>query len=316
MTIASTQNPHDKVQNICHPSASEATRRRANAANECLDWVRKEKRYRAENGFPNDLFSLADAAEFCRVSADRFRAICRLGLGPKPASQGLELYWLADLSEYIAGQPARDHQRDNWVGDAPFRSPLFFARSAELSASISQQIGEKPGLFLTVSLAKTQHVKNVKDLNQFLLMHAATRCRLLYDMVNEIVHGRGPYRTGKMATDGIVLPERLSSDSLRLEVPLHFHGLFIFDTDEETEQAKQKLAGRLKQKLSKAFGQDRYEKEVAADFCANNGIHTVNAAKHLSFDLEKINQDEMCRVSAYATKYIYDTITFAFVSMK
>ena len=310
-----------KDRDLIHPEGRLASdpkfaKSYAEAKNDCsLSEAIKERELRAHHGWPEDLWSAVRAAEFCKMSVTKFRSLCKLGLGPQPAAAGIELFWFNDLARFMADRPKADTKPIWSYGAVPFRSPAFFNYCEQLSKAVSHRVGAQSGLFVTISLAKTQHVKKVRDFNRYQMMHAAARSRLIYSIVNELVHGRGPFRSGRRSTPGLVVPERIGHDRLRLEVPLHFHAVFLFEDAESAEAANAKLSEKLGEKLSTAFGKRRFLKETAADDRANDGRRLTNSSKDLSYDLQIIAAEEMCDVSAYAAKYIYDTLAETYVSM-
>lgn len=276
----------------------------------------REREFRERHGWSAELWSITRAAEFCGFRPERLRQLCKLGLGPNTAEPSLELFWFADLSRWSSLQPAPETKKANWKSDTPFRSPEFYRRCETLSSSASERIGARPGLFITVSLAMSQHVRDVQGFNKVLMQNAAERSQLIYNMVNEIVLGRRQFRNRAASIPGFVVAERLAQGGLRLEIPLHFHALFLFETEQLVEQAHAKLADKLDEKLSKAFGKKRFYKGLDDRMKYFHGGYNINSSKNLSTDIKPIQPDQMHEVSGYVTKYIYDTMELSFISLK
>lgn len=184
-----------------------------------------------------------------------------------------------------------------------FNRARFFADCAQTRDSITGHNWPANGFKIDISLV-APGFNQVEEFNRRMIeQQVAKHCRLIDQSIHEAVHGKRPFRSGRIAMPSIVVPERFSrmkEGRPSCEIPLHYHGVFMMWDAQAAEGLvdllKPKMTSKLKRTLRPCTGfGERFES--------------------IDVEIETINEGESCNVVRYAAKYAYDLIQYAAIRL-
>lgn len=277
------------------------------------------------------------AADYMGIAVEDFERYIKCDRGPKGIDPDHLIFTAEEIVDYalrLCGTNSKNPNVGKCFYSSPpkFMSPAFFAECKRLQAAVMRHNWPSNAVMITAKLVDNK-VKDIAGFNQATLDRVASNhTRLIFNCLQEAIHGRNPYRKGKAISPAIVVPERISKPAENRPphlVSLHYHAVIGFDDYAGVESFTGLKAVNVELKLRKWLRNGRTaaertyikKSETRSKTPEANGKYVSKIIEtqavhpeiysNIDINIKHFKPNEGRKAFSYSTKYVYDLLDHA-----